>query len=307
MANIVVVGSLAIDLVFRVKRRPSLGEAVVADGFGMFLGGKGFNQAVAARRAGASVGLIGKLGNDPFAEMFETALDAEGIDRKGVLRSPEGTGVAAPVVDTSGQNSIVVALRANLALSDVDIVAQARQFRTATVVVAQRETSESSLLATARLSRECGARFILNAAPAGQIDPEVWGLVDLLVVNEGEAETIAGRSVADEPTVWQTAERLQALGPPIVIITLGERGSALLDGRQRHRIASISVEAVDTTGAGDAYVGALAAELARGASVLEAATFANVAGGLAVTTLGAEPSLPRREAIEHRLRSSGGG
>jgi ribokinase len=304
MPEVVVVGSLVVDFVFRVARSPRAGETLTAEEFGIFLGGKGFNQAIAARRAGATVAMVGQLGDDPFAPLFEAALDREGIDRRHVRRGSEGTGIATPVVDRRGHNTVIVAPRANLALAADAITAAGALIHSARVVVAQRETSLESIGRAAELARAAGVTFLWNAAPAGPADPRLFRLADILVVNEVEAEAFAGQAVDDEARLLDAARRLQQRGPATVVVTLGERGVLVVSGERVRRLAAFPVEAVDATGAGDAFVGALAARLAAGAPLEQAAQFANAAGALAVTVLGAEPSLPSRAAIERLLATA---
>lgn len=306
MPEVVVVGSLVVDFVFRVARQPRPGETLTAEDFGVFLGGKGFNQAIAARRAGATVAMIGRLGDDSFASLFEAALDREGIDRGHLERGSEGTGIATPVVDRSGHNTVIVAPRANLALTPDVLNAALPTITAARVVVAQRETSLESIRRAGELARAAGVTFLWNAAPAGPPDPGLFQLADILVVNEIEAEAFAGLAVDDEARLRDAARRLQRRGPATVVVTLGARGALVVAGERAWRLAAFPVEAVDPTGAGDAFVGALAARLAAGDPLEKAAQFANAAGALAVTGLGAEPSLPRREAIERLLATASG-
>ncbi|MCS6800853.1 MAG: ribokinase [Chloroflexota bacterium] len=301
MPEVVVVGSLVIDVVFRVARQPVGGETLTAEEAGVFLGGKGFNQAVAARRAGATVALVGQLGDDLFAPLFEAALDREGIDRRCVQRGGSGTGISVPIVDREGHNTLIVAPRANLILPRRLVDAARALIAASRVVVAQRETSIESIRRAGELAREAGATFLWNAAPAGPVDPALFALADILVVNEQEAEAFAGLSLENEDCLREAARRLQQRGPATVIVTLGERGAFLLTGGRELRLNAIRVDAVDATGAGDAFVGAFAARLAAGDPVERAVRFANAAGALAVTTLGAEPAMPTRAAIERLL------
>lgn len=295
--TVVVVGSLVVDLAARVERRPRPGETVTATEFGVFLGGKGFNQAVAAARSGAPARLIGKLGNDPFADWFAAALDREGIDRSGILVCDEGTGIATPLIDAEGQNTIVVAPRANLALSAEDVAAQAAAIRGASVVLLQLETTVEAVRAAAHIAREAGVPVILNPAPAMPVTDDLLANCSILTPNENEAEALTGIAVDGDEAAWRAAESLSRCGPGTVIVTLGSRGVAVLHHGERRRLAAFPVQAIDSTGAGDAFNGALAARLAAGDSLWDAVRYANAAGALTVTALGAEPSLPRADAI----------
>jgi len=296
--RVVVVGSLVMDIVVRLSRRPVAGETVVGKDVGLYLGGKGFNQAVAARRAGAEVSMIGRLGRDPFGEPFFAALDREGIERSGVqVDDTAGTGVAIPMIDESGENSIVVVPRANLSLMPEQIAGSLEQLRSASVLLVQLESSPAASAAAARLAREAGALVLWNTAPIGEIPVELFSLAEIVIANELEATALTGRRVTDAASATAAAVAIRTRGAAVGIITLGERGLVAATGTGLIVLPAHSVEAVDTTGAGDAFCGALAAELARGASLEAALRFANAAGALAVTKLGAEPSLPRRAEV----------
>ena len=283
MGRVCVVGSFMMDLVARTPTLPKPGETVIGESFAMFLGGKGFNQAVAAARSGGDVAMVGRVGDDDFGQRFLASLDAEGIDRRGVSIDPSiGTGVGLPVVESSGQNSIIVIPQANHALTAAglpyDVLASA------SVVLLQWELPEPVAVEAARIARAAGATVILNPAPAVGDIGAFEGLVDVLVPNENEAAVLG--SVPDLD----------------VVLTLGEQGArvVLRDGTSTD-IAPHDVTCVDTVGAGDAFCGALAAALAGGATLVEAARIGNAAGACAVTIEGAEPSMPRRAAIDALL------
>jgi ribokinase len=275
--RVVVVGSFMMDLVATTAHLPKPGETVIGESFAQFLGGKGFNQAVAAARSGADVAMVGCVGDDTFGRAFLDALDAEGIDRTGVtVDTNEGTGVGLPVVESStGQNAIVVIPRANHALESLPAVA----FEGAAVVLLQWELTPEISVAAAQLARAAGATVVLNPAPAVGAIADYEGLVDIVVPNESEAA---------------------ALGPIAgvqLVLTLGDKGARAGDVD----LAPHDVECVDTVGAGDAFCGALCAALADGATLVDAARIGNAAGALAVTKHGAEPSMPRRADIERLL------
>ena len=281
MADLVVVGSFMMDLVARTPALPKPGETVIGESFAQFLGGKGFNQAVAAARSGGDVAMIGCVGDDAFGREFLDALYREGIDRRGVLvDASEGTGVGLPVVESSGQNAIVVIPRANHALRTVDPGA----FAGAKVVLLQWELPARVTVEAARQAKAAGAVVVLNPAPAVGDLRDYDGLIDVLVPNETEA-TILG----DLPDID-------------VVLTLGEKGALVRSGGHEERFEPHDVECVDTVGAGDAFCGALCAALAGGADLFEAARIGNAAGALAVTKAGAEPSMPHRADIDGMLR-----
>ena len=295
---LVVTGSLMIDLVMRVPRRPAPGETVFGTEFGMFLGGKGFNQAVAARRLGAAVRMIGRIGADGFGEQLRAALIREGIDAAGVTTDAEaGTGVAAPLIEESGENAIVSVPRANMRLTPADVERVAGRFDGAAALLAQLEVPAAATLAAARLARAAGARVLLNAAPAGPVPDQLLEIADVIIVNEVEAETLAAVRVTDAATAFVAAARLRTSAMQTVIVTLGSRGAVALGPGVREQVAAHTVPARDTTGAGDAFCAALAVRLAETGDLHEALRWANAAGACAVTRLGAEPSLPDRAAV----------
>ena len=279
-----VVGSFMMDLVARTSRLPKPGETVIGESFAMFLGGKGFNQAVAAARADGDVAMVGRVGGDDFGRRFLAALDAEGIDRTGVSLDPRvGNGVGLPVVESSGQNAIVVIPQANHELTPSLLPREV--IAGASVVLLQWELPEPVAVEAARIAREAGATVILNPAPAVGDIAAFEGLIDVLVPNEHEASVLG------------------EVGGVDIVLTLGEKGSRVVerDGATTD-IAPHVVDCVDTVGAGDAFCGALAASLAGGASLVDAARIGNAAGACAVTIEGAEPSMPRRAAIDALLQ-----
>jgi ribokinase len=297
--RVAVVGAFNLDLVFWAERRPERGESLMGRRFGMFPGGKGFNQAVAAARLGAEVTMIGRLGTDSFAEPFVETLATEGIGTEHVVRDPdEGTGVASPVVEADGSNSIVIVPRANMRLTRDDVEAAAPAIRAADVILFQLETPPEASLRAAEIAREAGARVIFNPAPALPFPEGLWPLCDVLVPNEVEVTMLAGHPTED-PSV--AARALLLRGPQAIVVTLGEEGALLVTATGEQRFAPHPVEVVDSVAAGDAFCGALAVCLAEGASLAEAVRFANAAGALAVTVAGAAPSMPRRAAVEALL------
>jgi len=292
-----VLASFNMDLVMRTARRPEPGETLQGE-FAMYLGGKGFNQAVAARRLGAEVRVIGRLGDDEFGRQFLSALDREGIERAHVSLDPDlGTGVAAIVVDQRGENAIIQAPRANRRVSIEDIRRARPAFDGAAAALLQLETSDEGAVAFAREARTRGTRVILNPAPAAPVGSELLALADVIVANEVEAAAAAKTSI----DARDAARRLAAMHGADVIVTLGTDGAfAACGGKELHCPAHL-VDAIDTVGAGDAFCAALAVALAEGAPTFEAVRFANAAGALATTRHGAEPSMPHRDEIETLL------
>jgi ribokinase len=321
MGTVVVLGSTITDLVARAPRLPIPGEAVIGDDFATFLGGKGFNQAVAAARLGASVHMIGRVGTDTFGDAFSSALSDEGIDNLHLTRDADiGTGTACVMLGTdTGQNAIIVLPRANLTLA-ADMVEQAIQsihFQASTlantsVFMAQCEMRMATIAAGLRCARSVGMTTIFNAAPVPRepFPDDLFTYVDILVVNESEAAGLSETPVDSPQGARRAATRLLAKGVKNTIITLGAKGCAWSsneygEGQISHRwIRSIPVTQVDATAAGDAFCGALAAKFAEGLVMSEALHWAIAAGAVAVTRLGALPSLPTTEEVEGMLKET---
>jgi ribokinase len=293
------------DLVMRVARRPRRGETVFGTDFGMFLGGKGFNQAIAARRLGADVAMIGRIGDDDFGRQLQAALRDAGVDHAGLVTDPRiGTGVAAPVIEANGDNSIISVPRANMQLAAADVQRSAALFPRARAVLLQMEVPADASLAAARLAREAGARVLLNTAPAGPVPKDLLAAADLLVANESEAATLTGVPVRTVEDAFKAAPRLRGRSDQTVVVTLGAAGAVVEAGSLRRHVPAFPVPARDTTGAGDAFCAALAVRLTETDDLLEALAWANAAGACAVTVLGAEPSLPERAMVEGVVRSA---
>ncbi len=305
--KVAVVGSLNIDLVCHAMRRPDKGETIIGNAFDIFTGGKGFNQATAAARLGAEVTLVGSVGADPFGEMLLTATENEHIDSRFVRkRTDTGTGVATIVIEPDGDNSIIVVPRANMALTASDIDAAADAIADADVLLLQLETpveTSEHAAAIAKGSRKNGGTtVILNPAPAQPLPDSLLAHVDILTPNQSETELLSGMQINNEEGAHNAAEALRArmvdAATSVVVLTLGEQGALILTATASERIHAFPVEAVDTTGAGDAFCGALATALANGETLFSAIAFANAAGAAAVTVVGATPSMPTRAKVD---------
>ncbi|GAB4382657.1 MAG: ribokinase [Phycisphaerales bacterium] len=298
-ARVCIVGSINMDLVVRAPRLPSPGQTLIGGPFSRFPGGKGANQAVAAARAGARVTMIGAVGDDEHGSMLRRSLADNGVDLSQIrAMSATPTGVALITVDEGGENTIVVAPGANALVQADTVEAAAGAVQDADVLLAQLEVPLEAVHRAAALARDARVRVVLNAAPARELPRDLLELVDVLIVNRGEAALIAGCPPSQSPE--SLAETLQAFGVPGVIITLGADG-ALYAGERTIHVPAFPVEPVDTVGAGDAFAGAFAAAIAGGMPTREALRFAGAAGALAATKHGAIPSLPTREEIMQLL------
>ncbi|MBK9083594.1 MAG: ribokinase [Rhizobiales bacterium] len=292
---IVVFGSINLDLVTEVAAIPRPGETVLGPGYAKIPGGKGANQALAARRAGARVALVGATGRDDFAEAALALLAADDVDLTGVARVEAPTGAAFIAVDARGENAIVVASGAN-AFARADGLAAVPLGPNDTLLL-QRETPDAENLAAARRAKAAGARVVLNLAPAGALSEAWLRTLDVLVLNEHEAAALgAATGVGSAPDA--VARAIDARHGVACVVTLGAEGAIAWTGGVRREAPAPTIEVVDTTGAGDAFVGAFAAALDHGLHIGGALLRGVAAGGLACTRHGAQTSLPRAPEIE---------
>ncbi len=293
---VVVFGSINLDLVSRVARFPTPGETLGAESFATYPGGKGANQALAAARAGSTVRFFGAVGHDALADPALELLRAGGVDLGGVARVAERTGCATILVDAHGENCIVVAAGAN-AHADPETVPDAA-LTPATILVLQHEVPEPANAALIARARRLGARIVLNAAPARPLAIELLRQIDILVVNESEAAALAAPH-GGHATAAAFANSAATISPRLSIaVTLGSKGAIVGVDGGLFSATPPRLEVVDTTGAGDAFVGVLAAALDRGSTLRDALGCAVAAGTLACTIAGAQPSLPDRAVIE---------
>jgi ribokinase len=308
--RIVVVGSLVFDTVATTERLPRKGETVLGTPVGTFSGGKGANQAVAAARLGGEVFMIGRVGDDARADFVLANLKADGVDTRFVRRDPaHGTGSCCIFVDAAGDNAIVIVPEANLACTPEDVDAAREVIASADILLCQLEIAMPTVTRAADVARQSGVKVILNPAPAGSVPADLFSKATVLTPNETEAEAFAhvglpGSSSPDAASGRWEAEvsaRLLKMGPRAVVITLGQRGAYLAKGERRLIVPSFHVLAADATAAGDAFNGALAVALAEGQDLEQAIVFANAAGALAATKVGAQSSLPARSEVEALL------
>ena len=302
MPRILVIGSANMDFTVAVPRLPAEGETVTGGSFYVSHGGKGANQAVAARRLGADVRFVGCVGQDPQGDQVVDQLAAEGIPTDGVIRTEAATGVALITVDREGRNQIAVASGANLELLPDLAKMHASLMPWAKVLLLQLEIPVSSVQWALATAREHGVLSILNPAPAQPLPDTLLSLADCLTPNASEAEILTGIAVSASDSASQAAQHLLARGARRVIVTLGAKGVVYCDGKSALHFPAFPVDAVDTTGAGDAFNGALAVGLAAGGTWEEALPLANAAAALACMRRGAQTSFPRRADVEAFMR-----
>ncbi|NWG35418.1 MAG: ribokinase [Chloroflexi bacterium] len=313
MENILVVGSLNADLVVRAPRFPQPGETISGEDLQVFPGGKGANQAVAAVRLGAKVSMLGRVGRDTFGDFLLDNLKANHVNTTLIQRDDASTGTAIIVVDADGQNSIVLSPGANGKVSPSDV--ESASFSTFSLLLLQLEIPTPTVLRAAQLARQNGVRVLLNPAPAKELPDELIALADFIVPNETELSLLTGTQVNDVSSAEAAAKKLLERGAQNVIVTLGSKGALIAAKDFTRHIPSYQVNVVDTTAAGDAFIGGFAVELIgrSGGSLtpadsLENASYAKhiekavryacACGALACTKFGAQPSLPNRFEVE---------
>ena len=297
MGRVLVVGSVNTDLVARTQQLPRPGETILGSDFTIVGGGKGANAAVAAARLGASVAFVGCLGEDDFGWARLTDLEREGIDTSLVRRSgAASSGVALIVVDSKGENTIVVVSGTNALLGPEDVADLT--FAAGDVLLTQLELPLPTVAAALRQARAAGAATILNAAPYNPAALEFLPLVDYLVLNEVEGADLLGWAQVTSQSAPEAISAILARGVGAVALTLGADGAFIGRGEERRHLPSPTVTVVDTTAAGDAFTGALAAGLAAGTDLFAAAERAVIVGSLTVTKAGAQPSLPYLGGVE---------
>ncbi|MGB5825543.1 MAG: ribokinase [Pseudomonas mandelii] len=298
-AKVVVIGSLNMDLVTRAPRLPRGGETLIGQSFATVSGGKGANQAVAAARLGAQVSMVGCIGSDAYGEELRRALMVEQIDCQAVSTVEGSSGVALIVVDDNSQNAIVIVAGANGALTPQVIDRFDAVLQAADVIICQLEVPDATVGHALKRGRELGKIVILNPAPASRPLPADWyASIDYLIPNESEASALSGLPVDSLASAETAATRLIALGAGKVIITLGAQGSMFANGTGFEHFPAPTVKAVDTTAAGDTFVGGFAAALASGKTEAEAIRFGQVAAALSVTRAGAQPSIPTLSEVQ---------
>jgi ribokinase len=297
--HIVVVGSTNFDVVVKADRLPKEGESMLATHLKFFPGGKGANQAVGVARLGAKTTFIGAVGQDMIGDFLIHGLESNAIDTTFVKRDTERTtGCAFIMLFPNGNNSLVVDPGANFSLTPADIERAERVIAKADALATVLEVPLEVVEAALRVARKAGKLTVLDAGPPRNCPPEILKLADIVSPNETELEHLTGEEVSGRVSAREAAEKLLDLGVKTVVLKLGSDGAMLVTGKTSKHFPACRVNAVDPTAAGDAFTSALTVQLAQGAKMDAAIRFANLAGALAVTKLGAQPSLPTQEEVE---------
>lgn len=299
MKKILVVGSFMTDLVAKAPRVPMEGETIIGDSFNVFTGGKGANQAVSAARLGGKVSMIGKLGMDNFASLHIDSMKKENIDYSAVLYDDKtSTGVGSITLEENGNNRIIIIPGANLKLTPEEIIRFENIIKENDIIILQLEIPLETVYKTIELARKNKKIIIFNPAPATNLNYEFIKMVDYIVPNETEAYLLTGIEVKTIEDAEEAAKKLLKTGCKNVIITLGAKGVLLVNEDENIFVDAFKVKAVDTTAAGDSFIGGFAYSLALEKEHREALRFSNAVAALTVTKMGAQPSLPKINEVE---------
>lgn len=297
--KILVLGNSNVDLVFKIQRFHSPGETILAESLGTFFGGKGANQAITAKRLGGNVQFISKVGNDHYGKAYRQHLIKSGLNRKLILEDKKlPTGTAVIELTTKGENRIIAFLGANGSLSVKDIKELKRNWREVSIFVTQLEIPFPTVERGLKMAKDQGALTLLNPSPPIPLPSHILSTVDFIVPNEVEAQLLTGIKWKGDREIRKMAKRLLDMGVKNIIITLGPKGLFFKNRNEEIWVEAFKVKVIDTTAAGDAFLGALATSLSENKPIQEALKFANGAGALATTKLGAQPSLPFRKDLQ---------
>ena len=303
MNRVCVLGSMNMDLVVKVNDIPRVGETILSKSFEKIAGGKGANQAVAAKRCGAEVAMIAKIGKDENGEILKGKLKEDNIDVKYVFEDEnESTGMAFIMVNENGNNSIIVVAGSNMTINKEDIEASLEKIEESDILIAQFETSEEMTLEAFKKAKEFGKVTILNPAPAKKINEELLKVTDIIVPNETEAEVLTGITVETLEDANKAGKVFLEKGVKFVVITLGDKGAAVIGKDFCKLVPSYKVNAIDTTAAGDSFIGGLSSKLdfrnINKETLIGAVNFGNKVSSISVQRKGAQPSIPYLKEIE---------
>ena len=303
MNRVCVLGSMNMDLVVKVNDIPRVGETILSKSFEKIAGGKGANQAIAAKRCGAEVAMIAKIGKDENGEILKDKLKEDNIDVKYVFEDKnESTGMAFIMVNENGNNSIIVVAGSNMTINKEDIEASLEKIEESDILIAQFETSEAKTLEAFKKAKEFGKVTILNPAPAKKINEELLKVTDIIVPNETEAEVLTGITVETLEDANKAGKVFLDKGVKFVVITLGDKGAAVIGKDFCKLVPSYKVNAIDTTAAGDSFIGGLSSKLdfrnINKETLIGAVNFGNKVSSISVQRKGAQPSIPYLKEIE---------
>lgn len=298
MNELIVVGSMNMDLIVKVKNLPAQGETITAGHFQEFPGGKGANQAIAAAKLGAIVSMVGRVGSDPYGEALLANLIANNVDTSFILKDSQSpTGIALITVDEAGRNTIVVYQGANGRCLPADVEAAEDIIKRANALVVQLEIPLDVMETALQVAKKHSLTTVLNPAPAQVVTESVLSNVDILIPNEVEATTLSGLPVVDPDTAFKAAEKLLRMGSHRVVITLGEQGAIYAGPEGKLHSPAFTVDAVDSTGAGDAFIAAFTVAWMEGIGIERTLRYACAAGAITTTRVGAQSSLPTRDEV----------
>jgi len=304
MKKILVIGSFMTDLVVQSERFCKEGETIIGQSFNQFTGGKGANQAVAAARLGANVEMIGELGKDSFGDDQIDSLNKNNVQHEHVLFTDKAkSGIGNPQLDASGKNRIVVIPGANMELKPSDLENMDDVIQSSDIIVLQLEIPLETVYKAIELGNKYNKIVILNPAPAAKLDLKYASMVSYMTPNEHEAELLTGIDTSNKSGIKDAAQALLDQGYQNVLITLGDKGSYFKNEKDEFDISSYKVSAVDTTAAGDSFIGAFAFGLANDKDVKSSLSYASAVSAIAVTKMGAQPSLPSKKEVDDFLSS----
>lgn len=302
MNKVCVLGSINMDLVIKVKDMPKVGETILSKSFEKIAGGKGANQAVAAKRCGNEVSMIGKIGLDDNGKALKRLLEDDEIDTSLIFEDEKNpTGMAMITVDENSDNSIIVISGSNMNINEGEIEKSKEKIKNSDILISQFETPEDMTIKAFNIAKENGKITILNPAPAKEIKKELLKVTDIIIPNETEAELLTGIKVNDLDTAKLAGKKLLESGVKFAIITLGEKGAAIINNERAELVKAFKVNAVDTTAAGDSFIGGLSSKLnindLNFENLIKAVTFGNKVSSIAVQREGAQPSIPTLEEV----------